>query len=188
MIKAKSALLLAMVVALVAPLAIAPAASANPFGPTYADNNYHVYYISGGVRAAEKAGLRWAMANSLAGDTLFTSAETTNRDAQTDVWAYDSTIKTGELKNAWAYVFCRTMVGSTDKCDQWAMVFNQNMALHPDYKAVGCHETGHTIGLGHYDPSQNNSSYGTANRSCLRTNPDHRYYSTADKQHLNGRY
>lgn len=93
---------------------------------------------------------------------------------------------TGQQQNWYAWTTCVT---GGSNCDQFTVTFS-SINPHSDYWSVGCHELGHTIGLrdGQAATYGTNSSTPTAQRSCMRTNPDHRYYSTHDKGHVNGRY
>ena len=55
---------------------------------------------------------------------------------------------------------------------------------------LACHEIGHTVGLldGEASVYGPNSVSTFANRSCMRSSPNHDYYSTHNKGHINGKY
>ncbi|EWS92440.1 hypothetical protein SSIG_02952 [Streptomyces filamentosus NRRL 11379] len=160
-------------------------ASANSFGPVFADNGAHSFFLDDDLSSGQKAGMNWARSSSLNPTDMTTSLNKTY-NKQVDVWAYGTWKPTGDQTRWYAWAKCVKMVsGSKTKCDQYTIVFNHKLP-HSNYKALACHETGHTVGLGH--ESGKNSSFTSAARSCLRASPDHNYYSNHDKSHINGRY
>ncbi|MFE7774001.1 hypothetical protein ACFU5O_08880 [Streptomyces sp. NPDC057445] len=161
-------------------------ASANSFGPGYADNKDHSFFYDDDLSSAQRSGMDWARTKSLAGPTDMTTKVDRTYNNKVDVWAYATWNPTGDQKNAYAWTTCIKRVRSgSEVCDQHTIVFN-NRQPHSNLKSLSCHEIGHSVGLGHN--SGKNSSYSSANRSCLRGNPDHTYYSTHDKNHINGHY
>ncbi|WP_241518712.1 hypothetical protein [Streptomyces sp. CB03238] len=160
-------------------------ASANSFGPTFADNKAHSFFFDDDLSSGQRNGMDWARKNSLAPTDMTTSLDSRYNN-QVDVWAYATWNPTGDQKNWYAWTTCvKKVSGSSSKCDQFTIVFNHKIP-HSNYKSLSCHEIGHSVGLGH--ASGKNSSYSSANRSCMRGNPDHNYYANHDKNHINGRY
>ena len=172
----------------IAPHALAGATVVFP-GP-YADNGYHVYYISGGLRAAEKKGFRAAMTKAVDADTDMRTAETSTRDGSTDVWAFDTTVTSGTLGGAYAWATCtkrvKTLGVNTNRCDTWTIAYNHKYT-HSNQKALGCHEIGHTIGFDHVTGSRN-SKLSAGNRSCMNDSPDHPDYSGDEIAAINKRW
>ncbi|WP_344361154.1 hypothetical protein [Streptomyces gobitricini] len=158
-------------------------ASANSFGPTFADNKAHSFFFDDDLSKKQRSGMDWARKNSLAPTDMTTSVNRTY-NKQVDVWTYATWNPTGDQKNWYAWTTC-VKRASGSKCDQFTIVFNHKVP-HSNYKSLSCHEIGHSVGLGH--ASGKNSSYSSANRSCMRGNPDHNYYAKHDKNHINGRY
>ena len=171
-----------LISALVLLVATPLTAAANSFSP-HADNKAHSFFFDDDLSAAQKSGVDWARKNSLAPTDMTTSVNTTY-NTKVDVWVYSTWNPPADLRNAYAWASCIKRVNAA-KCDQHELVIN-NKLPHSNYKSLGCHEIGHTVGLGH--ASGKNSSYSTPNRSCMRGNPDHNYYSTHDKNHINGAY
>ncbi|MEN8651237.1 hypothetical protein ABCR94_11475 [Streptomyces sp. 21So2-11] len=163
-------------------VATAQPASANSFGPGYADNKAHSFFYDDDLSSAQRAGMGWARTKSLAPTDMTTSVNSAY-NKQVDVWGYATWRPTGDQRSWYAWTTCIKQAGS--KCDQHTIVFNHKLP-HSNYKSLSCHEIGHSVGLGHH--SGKNSSYSSATRSCLRGNPDHTYYSSHDKSHINGRY
>ncbi|WP_262387153.1 hypothetical protein [Streptomyces sp. TRM49041] len=161
-------------------------ASANSFGPLFADNKAHSFFYDDDLSSKQRSGMDWARKKSLAGPTDMTTSVNRSYNKQVDVWSYATWNPTGDQKKWYAWTTCvKRVSGSSKKCDQFTIVFN-NKVPHSNYKSLSCHEIGHSVGLGH--ASGKNSSYTSANRSCMRGNPDHNYYSKHDKKHINGRY
>ncbi|MCH0540079.1 hypothetical protein I3F58_10970 [Streptomyces sp. MUM 203J] len=161
-------------------------ASANSFGPTYADNKAHSFFYDDDLSKAQRSGMDWARRNSLGAKTDMTTSVNKKYNRQVDVWVYATWRPTGDQKHWYAWTTCvKRVSGSSSKCDQHTIVINHKLP-HSNYKSLSCHEIGHSVGLGH--SKGKNSSYKSADRSCMRGNPDHNYYARHDKKHINGRY
>lgn len=158
-------------------------ASANSFGPTYADNSAHSFFYDDDLSAGQRSGMDWARVYSLDPTDMSTNVDGSYNN-QVDVWAYATWNPSGDQTSWYAWTTCIRSAGS-GKCDQHTIIFNHRLP-HSNYYSLSCHEIGHSVGLGH--ESGSNSSYGSNDRSCMRGNPDHNYYAAHDKNHINGRY
>lgn len=165
-------------------LGSAGGAQANPFGPTYANGPTHRYYLDSTLIYAHEYNTRQAMTYSL-GPTIMNPVEVTSISSTTDVVVRAQHVSSGEKKNWYAWATCNSKTGNV--CTRWTIVYN-TAKPHGDYRAVACHEIGHTVGLGHHPASEENSNFPSNQRSCLRASPDNWYYADHDKAHLNSRY
>ncbi len=159
------------------------AARADYFSPYYADDANHDFYLSSSLSTTQKNAFRLAM-SYLDSETDMYDTEKTILWAGTDINAYAGTVSAGEQAGWYAWAVCNT-TASANVCDRWHVVFNNHLP-HSNYTALSCHEIGHTIGLDH-QPGKN-SDYSTANRTCMRSNPDHIDYSVHDIGHINTKY
>jgi len=176
-------LLLATVFVLGFQAVMSPSSQANDFNGPYADNSHHTYFLSAGLYASEKTGIRNAMIYSLGSDTDMTVAEVA-QGPKVDAWFFDAIKTTGDEANYYAWTVCLTPM-SGNKCDHFAIAFN-HVNPHSNYRSLACHEIGHSVGLGH--AKGKNSTRPSNKRSCLRTDPDHVWFSDHDRSHINGRY
>ncbi|MFC7486903.1 hypothetical protein ACOCJ7_11745 [Knoellia sp. CPCC 206453] len=65
----------------------------------------------------------------------------------------------------WGYAQCSQRTNNLLRCDLWTVSFNERTLPADDYwwRKVGCHEFGHTGGLGH-----RTSADDTDTNSCMR--------------------
>lgn len=153
-------------------------ASATGFGPCcggyyYADNGGHsFYYDMANLTSSDRTVTDWARANSLDGQTDMSTSVNSSYNTQVDVYVtddYDAGV------NAIAITYCVYFV-SSDKCDQFHVVYNE--VYHSQYhtRHVACHEIGHTTGLGDDSPYD----------GCMAATGD--YFGAHDRSHINSRY
>lgn len=152
-----------------------PPASANSYSnpPNWRSFGYYT-----NVPAAHMDGVRHAMSSALAG-TPYTPVKKASYSASVFLLIEATRHPSGEARR-W-YAWARCSVVRNGRCHRSSIGFNL-LLPHPDYRALTCHELGHVLGLGHM--SGNNAGASWANRSCMRSNPDHQYFSTHDKNHM----
>lgn len=176
-----------MLIAVAGSIVAASDAKADYFGARYADNSSHDFWYSyTNLGSARYNGVHNARIYSLEPTDISTSQVSTPT-IYTDVLVIMSN-PNPSFPTAYAWFTCTTTIGS-DRCDQ-GVVYLSNTVPHSDYWSLACHEIGHSVGL---KDGQNatygvNSSSPTADRSCMRSSPDHRYYSNHDKGHINAKY
>jgi len=153
-------------------------------GP-YANGTSHTYYIAAGIPTAQVTAFKAAM-NYLASATDMTTG--TAAAGISDIY-FQAGIYSNAPYNSWyAWTSCSTFKsGSTTICNNWVVTRNNKLA-HSNEQAVDCHEIGHTLGFNHAPPGDANKNYTTANRTCMRGDPDVTKYATADISKINARY
>jgi len=171
----------AAVTALAAGIAFSTPASANGFGYGngngyfYADNANHTWY-PWALETASYNALDYAMDTRLA-STDMTTDEFQSQDANTDVVAVDVDYGTDPDHLWWGLWQCDSFVSST-QCNKGTMRFNTSWGTVT--AALACHETGHSVGLGH----------SLLTDSCLQDPPpsSDNNFSTHDRSHIDGHY
>lgn len=164
-------------------------ASADYFGSRYADGGSHsMWYPSSNLGSARYDGVHYARTVSIDGGTDVGTSQVSQYSVSTDVAVVMTSNPPPDLAGAFAWAQC-TRPASSSICDQSTVTFNANKP-HSDYRALACHELGHTLGLkdGQFATYGSNSASAAVDRSCMRSNPDVRYYSNHDKGHINGQY
>jgi hypothetical protein len=143
-----------------------------PIGASYADNANHTFYYLTTVTSFRNA-TEWGRINSL-NPTDMTSTVQTSSNPDTDVLV--RAINQG-VDGPAASTGCITPgVGPGEICNQFRITWN---AFYAARNAVGCHEIGHSVALGHSGEAA----------SCMRSPPPSTSNWTAhDKAHVNGRY
>lgn len=155
-------------------------------GWEWADDSYENYWLDASLTSSMKTGMSNALISSLDPKTDIRVANEGRYNTSVDLWAVGTTSPPLNLSTSWAWTNCIKWV-STYVCDQKKVTYNKNMT-HPDYWAVGCHELGHAIGFAHAEPNDDNITYPTAERTCLRGNPDVRNYSIDNISKINAYY
>jgi hypothetical protein len=180
---AASALAVSFLVLGPAALAAAPADTA--FRKPYADNAEHTFFTATSLSTTQRDAAVWVMQNSVDSPTDMFDTRMTYQSSATDVVFSAATYTKAPYSGWYAWATCEQMVFLSDRCEQFTVKFN-NKNPHSNYKALACHEVGHTIGFA--DGTGSNKDATTAARTCMRANPDVTKYASADVTKINKRY
>ena len=193
--------------ALVAVLAVAPAAAALGshvdsmyFTLNYApgctdgspgsgfcqtDNATLVVHRGGNLTQTGKDNIAWTLNNSWDTTDLnvsYDSTPVTSGSAETDImYTVNPGVVPGTLDGI---TWCDDAVTS-EKCDQHYVAFD----TATPYRALACHETGHSVGLTHGQQAFPQISNGDDSLACMTTNPiESMYVGTHNVTQVNATY
>ena len=135
--------------------------------PNMADNNTHSFYYDGSLPQYMRTQVNAVRAESY-DPTDINTVTSSNPNSQTDVVAYQQNYTTycgiawhGSGGSAVGHVRCVSLSGSA--CQKFEMRFDSSFtssATTGMRKNLACHESGHTLGLGHRASIGNSCMWG----------------------------
>lgn len=174
------------VVALTITATMGSVAWAHYFGPYYADNSEQTYYIysESSWTTTQKSAITYAMSTVLDDSTDMSDTKQSASDSQTDVKFMRGSYTNPPYSTYFAWVECNN-AQSASVCNSFNLKLNTSKP-HSNYKALFCHEVGHTAGLEHWPG--NNANAADADNSCMRGSPDLTTWNSDQRSHINDRY
>ena len=103
-------------------------------------------------------------------------------DSNTDIRA-ERVALSGDLLAEWV-----CLSPSTGLCNRGVIKYDAGRSFtSTKWQVIGCHESMHAIGFGHYSSSETNSNRNNSDKTCLLT-PDILEISSAEMSDINARY